>query len=256
MNHGIISTLIIIAMTCSVMAADSSTVSIGYAGSFWAIGVNSDDAMPPMLYGTTYQGGTGSGQSLVGMQLMLGRLGIDDVTAVGSVMLRYGNETSTETSQLIYLPLTGNGSYPEYIPMQYRRTMDRSMLALELGYGLSTQRLVIGPRLHLGYVLDAGTTEALTIEDDYPATFPVVDLPEQGELTPDRRSLVTQRLGIDDHRRLMLGLGAAIGYYYDIGRLRLGLDTQLMFNLLGAYVDVGTTTSDVGVALSIGWTLP
>lgn len=256
MNHGIISTLIIIAMTSNVMAADSSTVSIGYAGSFWAIGVNSDDAMPPLLYGTTYQGGTGTGQSLVGFQLMLGRLGADDLTSVGTVMLRYGTETSTETSQTVYLALPGNGNYLDYVPMQYRRTMDRTILALDLGYGLSTQRLVIDPRLRLGYVADASTTESLTIEESYPATFPEQDLPEEGELTPDKRSLVTQRLDTDDHRRYVLGLGVSIGYYHDVDRLRLGVDTHVMFNLLPSYVDAGTRTSDVGIALSLGWTLP
>lgn len=256
MKHFIIGTLIVIVTSFSSMAADSSTVSIGYVGSFWALGVNSDNAMPPMLYGATYQDGSGTGQSLVGFQLMLGRLGTDDLTSVGTVMLRYGAETSTETSQTVYLALPGNGNYLDYVPMQYRRTMDRTILALDLGYGLSTQRLVIDPRLRLGYVVDAATTESLTIEESYPATFPELDLPEEGELTPDKRSLVTQRLGTDDHRRFLLGLGVSIGYYHDFDPLRLGVDTHVMFNLLPSYVDAGTRTSDVGIALSLGWTLP
>lgn len=256
MNHGILSTLIIILATITAKAADSSSVSIGYVGSVWAIGVNSDNAMPPMLYGTTYQDGTGTGHSLVGVQLLLGRLGADDLTSVGTVLLRYGTETSTEKSQIVYLALPGNGNYLDYVPMQYRRTMDRTILALDLGYGLSTQRLVIDPRLRLGYVVDAATTEALTIEEGYPATFPELDLPEEGELTPDKRSLVTQRLGTDDHRRFLLGLGVSIGYYHDFDRLRVGVDTHVMFNLLPSYVVEGTRTSDVGIALSLGWTLP
>ncbi len=257
MRSLLISCMIATWFVCPMVAKDSTAVNLALTIGSSVFGVNSDPAMSNLQFGARYYTATGSVLSPFGIMVTIGNIGLEEGSAVATARLHHARGTAAEESDMQYLAVSlPSGGYLDYVPMRYHRDLRLSTLLLDLGYGYSTHRLVLSPKLRLGYVLDAETTESLVIEDISDVRFTEANKPEPGEISADGRTLVTRVMPLTQHERFRMGLGASIGYAHDLGPIRLGLDTHVIFDLLQAYKAYTTKTTDVGLVLYVGWTLP
>ncbi|MBU3741402.1 MAG: hypothetical protein FGM24_03845 [Candidatus Kapabacteria bacterium] len=243
-------------MACPMMGKDSTAINIAVTTGWSAYGISADPAMSNLQFGARYYAGSGSSPSLIGVLLTVGNIGVNEGAAVATARLHVARSTAAEESDMLYLPIDQQTGYLDYVPMRYHRDLRQSMLLLDLGYGYSTQRLVLSPKLRLGYVLDAETKESLVIEEPSDVRFTETNKPEPGTISADGQTLVIRTLPLEQHQRFRMGIGASIGYAHDLGPVRLGLDTHVIFDLLQAYKTYTTKTTDVGLVLYVGWTLP
>lgn len=240
----------------SLRAADSSSVTIAYIATAARV-VGSTDWTSAKLqeYGGAYKTVTGSQPSYAGIGITVGRLGTSTSSFVGTAEVRYTTSNVTAVSEILFLPVPASGGYLDYLPTEYRVGMSYRSLAMDAGIGYSLQGVVIGARVRLGYILDGSAVEALHVLDRPGYTFPIDTPPVEGRLSADRRSLITGEYGVDVFSRLQVALGGSVGYYYDIGQVRLGVDTHILLHTTSLHASRDTPTTDVGAAFSIGWSL-
>ena len=240
----------------SMHAADSSVVSVSYQGTLIGMAGSTEWTSAKLdEYGAGYRNVEGTDRSVVGIGVMIGRLGTSTSSIITTASVRYATVHAVATSDVLFLPIRIGGGYLDYAPTEYRVDMSYQTIACDAGIAYSLEGVVMGARSRVGYILDGTAVEALHMTDGSGYLFPFDTPPSEGRRSADGRSLITREEGVGVFQRLQIALGGNVGYFYDVGRLRFGFDATIMVGLTSLHTDYATSLSEIGATLSVGWKL-